>query len=176
MTRNDGLASSRPQLADAAPTRRGSVRALGSLILSVSAALALVGALLMPTAAVAAEGTTGYGQTPTPPTTTTQATTTPTPAATTPTPTSTTPAPKTGTLPSKESSKPKSTGTPAPATTKTTATTPTTPTATTAVKKATTLPFTGLDLRWVVGIGLLMMGAGFWIVTAQLSDRRDTGR
>lgn len=175
MTRNDGLASSRPQMADAGPIRRRSVRALGSLILSVSAALALLVALAMPTPALSTE-TSGYGQTPSTPTT--PATTTP--AATTPTPTTpaattpaaTTPAPTTGTLPSKESSKPKSKT--EPATSK--PATKTTPTTTTPATKATTLPFTGLDLRWTIGIGLLLMGAGFLIVTEQRRDRRDSGR
>jgi hypothetical protein len=49
----------------------------------------------------------------------------------------------------------------------------TAPTATTA--KATTLPFTGLDLRWVVLAGVLLLGLGLSIVVTQRS-RRDLGR
>ena len=169
MTRNDVLASSRPQTVYAAPMKRGSSRALVSLILAPSVALALAVALVTPAAALAAEGTSGYGQTPTTPASTTPATTTPattTPATTTPA--TTTPTPSTGTLPSKESNKPKSATAPA--------TTSGTPTATTPATKATTLPFTGFDLRWTIGIGLLLMGAGFSIVTVQRHHRRDSGR
>lgn len=45
-----------------------------------------------------------------------------------------------------------------------------------APEKATTLPFTGFDLRWMVGAGLLMMGAGFSIVVVQRRQRRGSGR
>jgi len=93
-------------------------------------------------------------------------------AATTSTPTSgynqTPPTPTSGTSPSKEKSTPKKETAPAKATT-----TPTTTTTTTA--KASTLPFTGFDLRWTVGLGLLLMGAGFSIVTVQRRQRRDGG-
>jgi hypothetical protein len=89
-------------------------------------------------------------------------------AATTNTPTSgynqTPPTPTSGTSPSKEKSTPKKETAPAKATT-----TPTTST------KASTLPFTGFDLRWTVGLGLLLMGAGFSIVTVQRRQRRDGG-
>jgi hypothetical protein len=44
-----------------------------------------------------------------------------------------------------------------------------------ASEKATTLPFTGFDLRWVVGAGLLMMGAGFSIMVVQRRQRGDSG-
>jgi hypothetical protein len=74
------------------------------------------------------------------------------------------PAPKSGTSPSKESTTPKKATAPA--------TTTSVPTTTT----AKTLPFTGFDLRWTVGIGLLLMGVGFSIVTVQRRQRRDTGR
>ena len=53
------------------------------------------------------------------------------------------------------------------------ATTSIAPTAETA--KARTLPFTGFDLRWTVGIGVLLMVAGFSIVTVQRRQRRDIG-
>ena len=66
--------------------------------------------------------------------------------------------PSTGTSPSKETEKPA-------------ATTPneTAPTTTTTPETATTktLPFTGFDLRWSFGLGLLLMGAGFSIVVLQ---------
>jgi cytoskeletal protein RodZ len=68
--------------------------------------------------------------------------------------------PSTGTSPAKEESKP----TP---TTKTTAPEPTSSAPAPQAQKASTLPFTGLDLRGIVGIGLLMMGAGFSIVVMQ---------
>ena len=38
-----------------------------------------------------------------------------------------------------------------------------------------TLPFTGFDLRWTVGIGLLLVAMGFSIVTVQRRQRRDGG-
>ncbi len=49
------------------------------------------------------------------------------------------------------------------------ATTSTTPTTS---EKATTLPFTGFDLRWDVGFGLLLMGAGLSIVLVQRRQRK----
>ncbi len=58
------------------------------------------------------------------------------------------------------------------------ATTPTTtvaPTTTTPTAKATTLPFTGLDLRWVVGGGLLLLASGLSIRLA-LRGRPGAGR
>jgi hypothetical protein len=38
--------------------------------------------------------------------------------------------------------------------------------------KASTLPFTGFDLRWSVAIGLVLMCAGFSIVAVQRRQRR----
>lgn len=38
-------------------------------------------------------------------------------------------------------------------------------------EKAATLPFTGFDLRWTVGMGLLLMGAGMSIVVVQRRHR-----
>ncbi len=76
------------------------------------------------------------------------------------------PAPASGTSPSKEKSTPAKEEAPAKTTT--------TPTTTTTAK-ASTLPFTGFDLRWTVGLGLLLMGAGFSIVTVQRRQRRDGG-
>jgi hypothetical protein len=73
--------------------------------------------------------------------------------------------PSTGTSPSKEAETP--------------ATTPSsekTPTTTPAPAETKTLPFTGFDLRWSFGLGLLMMGAGFSIVVVQRRQRREGGR
>jgi hypothetical protein len=74
---------------------------------------------------------------------------------------------KGGTSPSKEKTTPEKTET-TPTTTSSTA-----PSSET---KATTLPFTGLDLRWTLGMGLLLVGAGFSIVVVQRRHRRDGGR
>jgi hypothetical protein len=52
----------------------------------------------------------------------------------------------------------------------------TTPTTTPAPAKASALPFTGFDLRWTVGFGLLLMGAGGSIVMVQRRQRRSGGR
>jgi hypothetical protein len=73
--------------------------------------------------------------------------------------------PSTGTSPSKESSKP----TPAPSKEAAPTTTSTMPAK---EAKASTLPFTGFDLRWSVAIGLMLMGAGLAIVTLQHRQRR----
>jgi len=74
----------------------------------------------------------------------------------------TTTTPKTGTSPSKEAATPTVAAAP-------TSTTPTTS------EKATTLPFTGLDLRWDVGFGLLLMGAGLSILVMLRRQRRHGG-
>ncbi len=145
MTQTDVVASVRPQAQDAAPIERRSPRALRRLYV-LPVALLLTAALVVPTAAFAATtGTTG----------TTGYNQTP-------------PAPASGTSPSKEKSTPTKETAPAKATS-----TPTTTTTTTA--KSSTLPFTGFDLRWTVGLGLLLMGAGFSIVTVQRRQRRDGG-
>jgi hypothetical protein len=70
--------------------------------------------------------------------------------------TATTPA--TGTSPAKESTSPS-----------TTAGNETSPETT----KATTLPFTGFDLRWSLGIGVLLILAGFSIVAVQRRHSRN---
>jgi hypothetical protein len=77
----------------------------------------------------------------------------PTPTTTT----ETTPAPTT-TEPAKEVS-------PSTSTTPASSTSP-------AEEKASTLPFTGFDLRWSLGIGLLLLLSGFSIVTVQRRQRR----
>jgi hypothetical protein len=153
MSGTDFLASSRPQIARAAPMRRGPSGALRRLsVLPVGLLLAV--ALVVPTTAFAAEGTAGYGQTPPPPST------------------GTTPAPSAGTAPSQEKS------TPTEATAPTTSSAPAAGAspATAKIAKASTLPFTGFDLRWTFGIGLILMAAGFSIVMMQRRHRRDTGR
>jgi len=105
-------------------------------------------ALALPGAALAAEGTSSYGQTPTTPTTPTTST------------------PTTGTSPSKEEKSTPATG---EESTKASSTAP-------ATEKAKSLPFTGLDLRWTVAFGLLLVGAGFSIVVIQRRGRRGGAR
>jgi hypothetical protein len=73
--------------------------------------------------------------------------------------------PNSGTSPSKSTKSPANT---APATTSSTPTT--------SKAGASTLPFTGFDLRWTVGAGLLLVGAGGSIMVMQRRQRRDTGR
>ena len=152
MTRTDVMASSRPQAIDEAPMRRGSTGIMRRLAV-VPAVLLLAMALVGPSTAFAAEPTTtGYNQEPKKPSTGTS------PSKET----------STGTSPSKESS------TPTTSTSKEAA--PSTSSATPTSQKASTLPFTGFDLRWSVGAGLLLMGAGFSIVAAQRRQRRESGR
>jgi hypothetical protein len=110
----------------------------------VPAVLLLALAIALPSTALAAsESTSGYNQTPNTPTT--------------------------GTSPSKESSAP-STSTTSKGTEPSTSTS--TP-KTTETEKSGTLPFTGFDLRWSIGFGLLLMGAGFTIVAVQRRQRQD---
>jgi hypothetical protein len=153
MTRTDVVASSRPQKADAAPIGKGSSNAVRRLLV-LPVAFALTMALVLPTAALAAgEGLSGYNKT----TTTTTTTTTSTP--------STTPTPTTGTSPSKESSTPEKTTAPEKTNEPAKASGPT-------AKKATSLPFTGFDLRWTIGLGLLLTAMGVSIVVVQRRQRR----
>jgi uncharacterized membrane protein len=152
MTRTDVVASSRPRKAIVAPKRKGSPSALRKLVV-LPVAVALTMALVPATALAAEEGLSGYNKTTT--TTTTTPTTTP---ATTPTPT-------TGTSPSKESSTP--TKTTAPETSSTEPSKGSEPTA-----KASTLPFTGFDLRWTIGAGVLLLAMGLSIMTVQRRQRR----
>jgi hypothetical protein len=152
MTRTNVMASSRPQTsASAATTRSGSSRARRGLVI-LPVVLALGMAPVAP--ALAAEPTTGYAA----------------PGAKTPT-TPTTPSPKSGTSPSKSTKTPTST-TPAKAVAPAT-TSSTTPTTTTAPAKASTLPFTGFNLTWMVGGGLLLVCAGGSIMVMQRRQRRD---
>jgi len=116
-------------------------------------AVALTMALVPATALAAEEGLSGYNKTTTTTTTTTTPTTTP---ETTPT---------TGTSPSKESSTPAKTT--APETSSTEPSKGGEPTA-----KASTLPFTGFDLRWTIGAGVLLLAMGLSIMTVQRRQRR----
>jgi len=74
--------------------------------------------------------------------------------------------PTTGTAPSKESAP--ATSTPSTTPSPSTSTTPTNEAA-----KASTLPFTGFDLRWSLGIGLMLVAGGFSIVLLQRRRRYD---
>jgi uncharacterized surface anchored protein len=157
----DVVASSRPRKAGAAPLNRGSSRAWRRLSV-VPVALLLAAALLGPDTTIAAEPTSGYSQTaPTPKTT----------PSTTPSKT-----PTTGTSPSKEEKTGEKT-TPSKETAPSTGTS-TTPTSTTSAskEKASTLPFTGFDLRWALGVGLLLIASGFSIVLVERRQRRRAGR
>jgi hypothetical protein len=124
-------------------SRRPSRRALLHRLLALPAALALLAVLAAP-ALAAEEPTSSYNH----PSTSKQET-----------------------LPSKSKTTPKSE--PAPTETTSTTTTPTTTTpATTAPAKQSTLPFTGLNLTWVVAFGLLLICAGGSIVMVQRRQRR----
>jgi hypothetical protein len=120
--------------------------------------VALLLAATFPGATLAAEPTSGYGNTTTTPTT---------PTKTTPTTKTTPPASTTPKSSSEPSAAKESTTTPAKEAAP--ATTSTVPTSTTT--KESTLPFTGWDLRWVVGIGLLIIGAGFSLLWVQRRQR-----
>lgn len=114
-------------------------------------ALPAVFVLMLPALPAAAATTTGYQQTPTPPTTTTGSQTTTKPAS--------------GTGPSKETATPTTSTTPA-----------TTATPHTTTQSSSTLPFTGLDLRWIVGVGMLLLAAGLSLRFTQRRQRHDLGR
>jgi len=150
MTRTDVVASSRPQKADAAPSRKGSSSALRKLAV-LPVAFALMMAFVLPTGAFAAEeGLSNYNNKPA----TTETTKTTTPAS--------------GTSPEKAESTPTKTTAPEekakePAKTTTTTSEP---------AKASTLPFTGFDLRWTVAAGVLLLAMGFSIVVAQRRQGR----
>jgi hypothetical protein len=148
--RNDLTACDVPLTATAASIGRGGSRRRRMVRGLLALPLAL--ALIAPAAtALAAEPTTSYGQKTPPPTT------------------QTTPAPKQETAPTQTSSTAKETPSSANEPTKTSSE----PTATTA--KAKTLPFTGLDLRWLTLGGILLVGMGMSIVVVQ-RRRQGTGR
>jgi cytoskeletal protein RodZ len=117
-----------------------------SRLLALPLALVLVAAFAASALAAAEPATTGYSH------------------ATTP---------KQEVLPSKSKTTPQKE--PTPSKTSTTPATSTEPTATTAPTKASSLPFTGLNLSWVVGFGLLLIVAGGSIVMVQ-RRQRDSGR
>jgi hypothetical protein len=144
MTRTHGMASSRRQTADTisqASSGRTGLRGRRRFGRRELLALPVVLALLVPAAPAFAAtstgtGTAGYNQKPPTPTTKTE--------------------PKKEVEPSKEAAKTTPATTVEPA--KETTTTPTTTT-----PQASTLPFTGLNLTWVVGAGVLLLGAGLSI-------------
>jgi hypothetical protein len=70
-----------------------------------------------------------------------------------------------GTSPSKSSKAPTSSNATSPATASSSPTT--------SPAKASSLPFTGFDLRWTVGGGLLLIAAGGSIMVMQRRQRRD---
>jgi uncharacterized membrane protein len=120
-------------------------------------AFALMMAFVLPTGAFAAEeGLSNYNNKPS----TTQSTPTTTPTS--------------GTSPEKAESTPTKTTAPEETSKEPTKTTPTTTSEPTA--KASTLPFTGFDLRWTVGAGVLLLAMGFSIVTAQRRQGRKNER
>lgn len=156
MSRTDDVASSRPRKAGATPPKGGSRACRRHSVGPI--ALLLTAALLLP-ASASAESTSGYSQTvPTPKTTTTPSTT-----------------PTTGTSPTKEekTNPEKTTSTKEAAPTSTTSTAPTSTTSA-SKEQASTLPFTGFDLRWSVGIGVLLIAAGFSLALVE-RRRRGTG-
>jgi hypothetical protein len=146
MTRTDVMASSRPQAADAASITNRSSGRARRLTVLLVALVALALALA-PAAALAAGTTTGYNQEP-------------------PKPTTTSTTPSSGVAPSKESEKPAAT----------TPTSETAPTTTTAPSTEKALPFTGFDLRWEIGLGLLLITGGLSIFLMQRRQRRAGGR
>jgi len=168
MIRTDDVASNRSRKQGATRLRTGLRRAWQTL--AVVPVVLVLGALLMPAGALAAEATSGYSQTaPTPKTSTTPAPTPTSPTPTSATPTSPTPTSVTSPSKEKEKSTPEAT-TPAKETAPTTSTSPSTSTS-----KAATLPFTGLDLRWSVAIGVLLIGLGCSILAVQRRERRRGG-
>ncbi|MGH2904696.1 MAG: hypothetical protein ACRDK7_14100 [Solirubrobacteraceae bacterium] len=79
--------------------------------------------------------------------------------------------PKSGTSPSKSTKTPTTT----PAQSVEPAATSTTPATSTEPAKASTLPFTGFNLSWTVGGGLLLIAAGGSIMVTQRRGRREGG-
>jgi hypothetical protein len=146
MTRTDVEASSRPQTAGTEAKRRGSSRAARRLMV-LPVALLLAIAPAAPTLAATSTSKEALSGYGSKPSSGTS------PSKSTKTPTTSTP--------SKE---------PAPATSSSL------PTTTTSPAKASSLPFTGFDLRWTVGGGLLLIAMGFSIVTVQRRQGRDSGR
>lgn len=132
-------------------------------------ALPAVFVLMLPAAsALAVETTTGYKQTPAPANSTTASTTTTTSANTTTGYQQTPTKPASGTGPSKETATP---------TNSTSHAKTAMPSTSTAMHHAnSTLPFTGLDLRWIIGGGVLLLAAGLSLRITQRRQRHDLGR
>jgi uncharacterized surface anchored protein len=143
MTRTDVMASSRPQTEGAAKVGQGSTRR--RLIVLPVVLLLLAVAAIAPMSAVAASTTTNKEGLSGYEKKAEE---------------------KSGTSPTTETKTPKTE--PTPTSTSTSSTSPSSETA-----KATTLPFTGMDLRWMIGMGLLLAGAGVSIVTVQRRHRND---
>ena len=147
MTRTDVMASSRPH-GLAALTGKRSLRSWRSA-LAIPVALMLAAALVSPSLALAEtttskEGLSGYGKEE-------------------PKKEAPKEEPKSGTSPSKETTTPSKEAAPESK--------PSTPSPSEPAKSSS-LPFTGLDLRLVVAVGILMLGAGFSIVAVQRRQRR----
>ncbi len=161
MTRTDSMVSGGRQTAgaaklgselhdDRAAARGRRVARRGLLAIPLALAFAIPAPALAQTTGATTNTTSGYGEKP-PVTTKTE--------------------PKNGTAPSKESTTPKEKAAPAPATT--TPATSTAPTTTSPTATESKLPFTGLDLRWVLGAGILMLAGGLSI---RLTQRRSARR
>ncbi len=153
MTRTDVEASHGPHAGTEA-SRRGSSRAARRLMV-LPVALLLAIAPAAPTLAAGStskEALSGYGTKPSSGTS---------PSKSTKTPTSKTPTTTSPTAPASE---------PAPTTSSSV------PTTTTSPAKSSSLPFTGFNLSWTVGGGLLLIAMGFSIVTVQRRQGRDSGR
>lgn len=148
MTRTDVMASSRPLTAGAAPATN-KAKSVARRLSALPVVLLLALALVLPSAAAAAGEKSGYSQTT--PTTSTKTT------------------PKTGTLPSKESEEPAKTPATEAEPEKTSSASPTT-------EKATSLPFTGFNLSWDIGFGVVLIAAGFSILAMQRRQRRHPQR
>jgi hypothetical protein len=155
MTRTQATATSRPQAAGAAKvshasSSRRAVRGRRLFarreLLVLPTVLALLVGATPALAQTSSTGTSGYNQKPPTPTTKTE--------------------PKKEVEPSKEAEKTTPKAAPEPAKEPTTTPTTTTP-------KASTLPFTGLNLTWVLGAGVLLLAAGLSI---RLALRTRTGR
>ena len=149
MTQTDSMVPSRPQTADAAsfsgeiPARHSGARARRAARRGAFALPAVALALAVPAAPALAQTGTS-GYNQKPPTPNTTST------------------PKSGTAPSKETTTPKTS--PEPVTT-----TPTTSTS----PSQSSLPFTGLNLTWVVAAGLLLLAGGLSIRVMQRRGARN---
>jgi hypothetical protein len=153
MTRTDSVVSSGPRTAGASSfngkfSRRPRRLRRRGIALRWLLALPLALALMVPAGTAIAQGssgTSGYKQEPPKPKTSTE--------------------PKSGTAPAKAKTTPTTTTTPKPAVEPAPAKAAATPT-------ESKLPFTGLDLRWIVGAGLLLIAAGLTLRFAAARRQR----